>query len=222
MRAPRRAACTISGTAFDRPPAPTVRGAPLPAAVDDLLRAPLHLGVAALHRVEIEVGEVGAGAHRGGRAAAHADQQPGPAELHDQRAGGLLGLGGLPRIDVADAARQHDRLVVAAHHAAAGGLERAEVAAQVRPPELVVERGRADGPFQHDVERGRDARRAAGIRALPGLRRPGDAQVRHRETDQPGLRLGAPAGGAGKGEIAVGWLCVSHLMTIWVCPSVFR
>ena len=81
MRAAAPPPCTSSGSAFDRPPAPTswidrigLRRAELPAAVDHFLRAALHLGVAALHRVEVEVGGVGAGRHRRRRAAAHADQ----------------------------------------------------------------------------------------------------------------------------------------------------
>jgi hypothetical protein len=59
--------------------------AELPAAVDDLLRAALDLRVAALHRGEIEVGGVGAGGHRRGRAAAQADQHARAAELDQQR-----------------------------------------------------------------------------------------------------------------------------------------
>jgi len=56
-----------------------VRFTELPAAVDDFLRAPFHLGVAALHRIEVEVRGVGAGIHRRGGAAAEADQHAGAA-----------------------------------------------------------------------------------------------------------------------------------------------
>ena len=42
--------------------------------------------------------------------------------------------------DVADAAGDHDRLVIAAHLAGDLLLERAEIAGEVRPAELVVER----------------------------------------------------------------------------------
>src|SRR3569832_2796513 len=41
-----------------------IRLAELPAAVDDFLRTPLHFGVAALLRIEVEVSRVGAGVHR--------------------------------------------------------------------------------------------------------------------------------------------------------------
>ena len=83
----------------DRPPAPTSWIARIgfalaqrPAMVDDLLRAALDLGVAALHRIEVELGGVGAGRHRAGRAAAHADAHAGAAELDQQRAGRELDL----------------------------------------------------------------------------------------------------------------------------------
>jgi len=55
-----------------------VAGAERPAAIDDFLRAPLDLGVAALHRVEVEVGRVGARRHRRGRAAAMPMSMAGP------------------------------------------------------------------------------------------------------------------------------------------------
>jgi hypothetical protein len=64
-----------------------VVGAQLPAAIDDLLRTALDLGVAALHRVEVELGGVAAGGHRAGGAAAHADAHARSAELHQQGAG---------------------------------------------------------------------------------------------------------------------------------------
>ena len=63
-------------------------GARLPAAVDHLLRAPLDLRVAALYRIEVEIGEIDTGRHRRCGAAAHADQHPRPAELNEHRAFG--------------------------------------------------------------------------------------------------------------------------------------
>ena len=103
------------------PPAPTswiarigLRVAERRAMVDDLLRAALDLGVAALHRIEVELGGVGAGRHRARRAAAHADAHARPAELDQQRAGRELDLVRLRRGDRAQAAGDHDRLVIAA------------------------------------------------------------------------------------------------------------
>ena len=102
------------------------------AVVDDLLRAALDLGVAALHRVEVELGGVGAGRHRARRAAAHADAHARAAELDQQRAGRELDLVRLRRGDRAEPAGDHDRLVIAAPQAADGLLVDAEIAAQVR------------------------------------------------------------------------------------------
>ena len=74
-------------------------------------------------------------------------------------------------------------------------LERAEVAADRRAAELVVERGGADRPFDHDVERGGDALRLAEI-ALPRPLVAGNAQVRDRKSRQARLGLRAGARGA--------------------------
>ena len=141
-----------------------VRGPERPAAVDDLLGPALDLGVAALHGVEVEVGGVGAGRHRGGRPAAHADEHPGAAELDEQGARRDLALVGVAGAHVAHPARDHDRLVVAAHDAGHLLLVGAEVAGEVGPPELVVEGGGADRPLGHDREGRGDP---VGARLLP-------------------------------------------------------
>jgi hypothetical protein len=158
-----------SGRALETPPAPTsctdkigLFGAQLPAAVDDFLRAALDFRVAALHRGEIEVFGIGTGRHRRSGAAAEADQHAGAAELDEQRADreGFI-LERLLGLDAAQAAGDHDRLVVAAHRAGDVLLVGAEIAGQVRAAEFVVERSGADRAFEHDVERRGDARRAA-------------------------------------------------------------
>src|SRR5690606_41113000 len=98
----------------------------LPAAVDDLLGAALDLGVATLHGIEIEFGRIAAHADAGSRAAAHADAQARPAQLDQQRAGrnGLFvrELG----IDAAQAAGDHDGLVITPTRAAGALLVGAE------------------------------------------------------------------------------------------------
>ena len=63
-----------------------------PAAVDDFLRAALHLRVAALHRGEIQIRAAAAAADRGGGAAAQADQHGRAAEHHQLRADRHLAL----------------------------------------------------------------------------------------------------------------------------------
>jgi hypothetical protein len=143
-----------------------------PAAVDDFLAAALHLGVVALDRREVQGFRGVPARHRRSRAAAQADQHRRPAEHDHQVAGAEPALRDVPRADVAEPARQHDRLVVAARQAGPGCvLEGAEVSEQRGPAELVVERGRAERPVAHDLERAREARRQrAGAlpRAVPG------------------------------------------------------
>src|SRR6266850_8302297 len=99
-------------------------------------------------------------------------------------------------VDIPQAAREHDRLVIAAQHAAYFRFEAAEVAAEVRPAELVVERGGADRRLEHDVERRGDAAGLARRGAFPGLLVAGDAQVGDRVADEARLGLRAAAGRA--------------------------
>ncbi|AJX21855.1 hypothetical protein BG17_3587 [Burkholderia pseudomallei MSHR491] len=184
--------------------------AELPAAVDHFLRAPLDFRVAALDRIEVELGGVRAGGHRARRAAAHADAHARAADLDEQRAGRHVVLVRVRVRDVADAARDHDRLVIAAHLAADVLLVHAEVAAQVRAPEFVVERGAAERAVDHDRQRRRDPVRAAVRRArllrvargrrlrgvarvFPRFARARQIQVRHREARQARLRPRAAA-----------------------------
>src|SRR5690606_33300126 len=82
-------------------------------------------------------------------------------------------------------------------------FERAEVAGEVRSPELVVERGRAQRAVEHDLQRRRHAR-VQGARMLPRLRQRRDAQVRDRKPAQPGLWLAAAAGRALVADLAAG------------------
>ncbi len=158
----------------------------LPAAIDHLLAAVLHLRVVALHRGEIELRIARTRGHRGGRATAEADQHCRPAKHHQQRAATHLPLGNMPFADIAHATGNHDRLVVAAHHATMVLLEAAEIATDRRSPELVVECGAADRTLEHDPQRRGDAFRASMI-GLPGLHEAGNAQVRDAEAHQPSL-----------------------------------
>ena len=170
--------------------------AELPAPVDHFLRAPLYFGVAPLHRIEIQVLRIGARAHAGSRAAAHSDQHARSAELDQQRPRRQPRLGRLRIGNIPDAAREHDRLMVAALEAGHLLLERAEVAGEVRPAELVVERRRAYRAFDHYVEGRYDPVRPAVVLLLPRLHRAGDAQVRDREAGKSRLGLGSAPRGA--------------------------
>ena len=159
-------------------------------------------GVAALHRIEVELGRVGAGRHRARGAAAHPDPHAGAAELHEQRSGGKLDLVRLRGRDGPEPAGDHDRLVEPAALAADGLLVDAEIAAERGTAELVVEGGAAERAVDHDLQRARDVRRlpvGVGLPRLDGRRRAVDrrqVQVRHREPREPGLRPRAAAGRA--------------------------
>ncbi len=181
--------------------------AQLPAAVDDFLAAALDFRVAALHRVEVQVFAVGPGVHRRGGAAPQADQQAGAAQLDQQRAFRDFVLVDLLLLDVAQAARQHDGLVVAAHLAVHFLFEGAEVAGEVGTAELVVERRAAYRTFQHDLQRRGDAARLAvlGLAVavlLPRLLEARDVQVGHREAGEAGLGTRTATGGAFVADLA--------------------
>ena len=110
-----------------------------PALVDHLLRAALDFRVAALHRVKVQVGRVGACGERAGRTAAHANAHAGAAKLNQQTARWEFNFLRLPGINHPQATRDHDRLVIPALNAAHGLLVLTEVAQQVRATKLVVE-----------------------------------------------------------------------------------
>ena len=135
-----------------------------PAVVDDLLRTPLDLGVAALHRIKVELGCVGARSHGTGRTAAHADAHAGATQLDQQAARRELDLVGLRGVNHAQSTGDHDGLVVAAlllHLALRSGVRNAlfvlaEVTQQVGPAKLVVEGRATERPFDHDLQRAGD------------------------------------------------------------------
>ncbi len=178
-----------------------------PAAVDDFLGTALHLRVAALHRGVVQVLLALAGGHAGGRTAAQADEHGRAAEDDELSAGGDDALLDVLGADVAEAAGEHDGLVVAAHLLAGGAghllLEAAEITTNVGPAEFVVEGGGTDGAFDHDVQRRDDAPGAAVV-GLPGLRGVRQVQVGDGEAAQPGLGLGAAPGGALVTDLAAG------------------
>src|SRR5690606_26377099 len=175
----------------------------LPARVDDFLAAALDLGVAALYRGEVQIGGVRAGGHARGRAPAQADQHPRATELDQQRAGLERHLVRLAVLDVAETAGDHDGLVVATQLARHLLLEGAEVAGEVRAAELVVERGTAERPLDHDVQGRGDALRPA-VGLLPRLLEAGDVEVRDREAGQAGLGPRAAARRALVADLAAG------------------
>ncbi len=109
--------------------------------------------------------------------------------------------------DVADAACQHDGLVVAAQlFAIVAGyflFIGTEIAVQRRTTEFVVERRAAERAVGHDVERGDDAIRLAEI-FFPRLLKARNAQVRNRKAHQARFWLRAAARRAFIADFAAG------------------
>ena len=167
----------------------------MPTAVDDFLRTAFDFGVAALHRVEVQIGGIAAGVHRRSGTAAQADQHAGAAELNQQRAFGNAVFMGLLRLNAAQTTGNHNRLVIAAHAAVVFGFKGAEIAEQVGAAEFVVERGTAQRAVDHDVERRGDVFGFA-VGLFPRLRQIGQVEVGHGKTGEAGFRARATAGGA--------------------------
>ena len=115
--------------------------------------------------------------------------------MDQQRIGRQWTFVRIARGDIADATGNHDRIVIAAYLARYLLFERAEIAEQIGPTELVVERCAADRTFEHDIQRGGDAAGFAMI-DFPRLRQTGNTQVRHGEAGEARLRLRADAGRA--------------------------
>jgi hypothetical protein len=101
------------------------------------------------------------------------------------------------------AAGDHDGLVVAPHLVLHALLEGTEVTGQIGTTKFVVEGGRTQRAFDHDVQRRSDALGLA-VMLLPGLLGTGDFEVGHREAGQARLGLGAAAGGAFVTNLAAG------------------
>ncbi len=175
--------------------------AELPAAVDDLLGAPLHLGVAPLHRIEVQILRIGAGVHARRGAPAHPDQHSRTAEVNEEGPGCDRPFVSVRSVDVAESARDHDRLVVAADDSFGFHLEGAEVAREIGAAELVVEGGRAYRALEHDLQRRGDALGLSGV-LFPLLHEIRNAQMRNREAAQSGLGFRAAAGGGFVADLA--------------------
>ena len=167
------------------------------AAINHLLSAALHFRVAALHRGEVQILLRTARRHAGRRAATQANQHRWPAENHNRRSRRQFRLMDMRFTDIAQSARDHDRLVIAAPLTVGTVLlETAEITGQIRAAKFVVERRRAQRPFNHDRQRRRDPIRLAVIRLLPRLDETGNPQIGNRKAAQSGLGLGPAPGRA--------------------------
>ncbi|OOO02403.1 MAG: hypothetical protein USCGTAYLOR_01371 [Chromatiales bacterium USCg_Taylor] len=172
-------------------------------AIQDLLAAALHLGVVALYRAEVERFIPLARAQGGCGAASQTDEHRGSAEDDDLGPGRDGFFVDMLQANAPESPGQHDWFMIASHFTAAGQglLVGAEISAQGRSSELVVERRGADGPLQHDVQ-GRCEAAWMSVVAFPGLYKSWDLEVRDRESDQSGLGLGTAPGGAFIADLA--------------------
>ena len=170
-----------------------------PAAIDHFLHPPLDFRVTALHRGEIQ-GLVGfAAGHGTGGTAAETDQQRRATQHDDSGARRNTFLLHVAVTNIAKAAGDHDRLVVTAPFIPIDprgfDFQGAEIAAQIRTAELVVEGGTAQRPLDHDVK-GRGNAPGAAVVVFPRLHEIRNAQIGDREPGKAGLGLGAATGGA--------------------------
>ena len=159
----------------------------LRALVNHLLRAALDLGVAALHRIKVELSGIGTRGHGAGSTAAHADAHTGATQLNQQSASRKQDFFCQGSVNGAQAACDHDGLVVTPALAVHGLLVLAKVTRQVGPAEFIVEGGAAQRAVGHDLQRAGDVAWLAECIVK---------QPRDRETCQAGLGLGAAAGSA--------------------------
>ena len=162
-----------------------VGGTQLRALVNHLLRTALDLGVAALHRIKIKLCRVGTRGHGAGSTAAHTDAHAGATELNQNRAGREQDFFGQARVNGAQAAGDHDGLVITPTLAFNGLLVLAKVTRQVGPAEFIVEGRSAQRAVGHDLQ---------GAGDVAWLAEGFVKQPRDREASQAGLGLGAAAG----------------------------
>ena len=163
------------------------------AARDDFLRAPLHLGVVALHRIKIEIGVVFAAADGRRAAAAHSDSHARAAQMNDERARRERFFADIFWADFGEAARQHQRLGETDIAAVGARFENAEKSGQRGAPEFVVVGGGAERRVAHNPESGGETARARQRRG-GGFRDAGQAERAHRKARKSDARNRADAG----------------------------
>ncbi|KAI0558444.1 phosphoribosylformylglycinamidine synthase [Gracilaria domingensis] len=162
-----------------------------------------HLGVAALHGVEVEVGAVVALHHAGGGAAAHADAVRGAAHLDDEQPHAGAPLAGVAMVHVPHAAGEHDGLDVlsalAAHHPDAVAARKAVDDGLAK---LVAVVAGAVAGLDENVERRRQVGRVLERVVFPRARATRNVQVAHRVAGGGHAHQAARARGGGVADAA--------------------
>ena len=171
--------------------------AQLPAAVDHFLATTFHFGVVALYRSEIEVGIRLTGSHRRRCSAAKTDVHCRTTEDDELSTNVDFAFLHMIGADVADPARQHDRLVITTQLFAIVAVHfffiSTEVTVQCRTAKFVVKRRAAQRAFGHNVQCGNNTFRFTKI-FFPRLFKAWNTQVGNGESNQAGFRLRAASG----------------------------
>ena len=153
----------------------------LPTAIQHLLASALHLRITSLNRIKIERFSIGAGIHARCRTATQADQHGRSAQLNNQRARWNFTFMDMAGINIAHAASQHDRLMIAAKITLNLLLIGTEIAADIGTAKLVIECRRTNRTIDHDIQSRCNAFRFAEL-LLPRLLKTRNLQVGDRET----------------------------------------
>ena len=141
--------------------------------VDDFLGTALHFRITPLYRGKIQILMAHTRGHRGRRSTTQADQHGRTAQHNDLRTRRNAPLLDVLGTHIPHPAGEHDGLMVPPHLLTIGSdnllFVTAEITANIGTAEFIIEGGRADGCFQHDIQRGYDPIRFA-IIDFPGLR----------------------------------------------------
>ena len=109
--------------------------------------------------------------------------------------------------NIAEPAREHDRLVISADFGAVGSLDflavGSEIASQIGAAEFVVEGRATDRRLEHDVEGRCDPRRLSGV-DFPGLLAVGDQEIGYAEACEARFGLAASSGRAFVSDFTAG------------------
>jgi hypothetical protein len=120
--------------------------------IDDLLCPSLHLRIAPLDGIKIEFCIISARLNRRGRTTAEPNSHARTTQLNQECTDRNRLLVDLLLIDGTNAARKHDRLVIAPVPTGMFELKAAKVSGKVWSAKLIVKGSTTEGAFDHDRE----------------------------------------------------------------------
>ena len=154
------------------------------------LTAALHFRISSLHRCKIQIFCRSTRVHGGGCSAAKADVHGRSAQNYELGSRGNMIFYNVFSADIAPAACQHNRFVVAAHLSAVKAVNflfiGSEVSAQIRTAKLVIEAGSSQRSVYHNLQGRSQSVRLAEI-ILPRLKSAWDLKIGYAETADAGL-----------------------------------